>query len=315
MTKVIKGEFENLGFLKINDDLFACNTQVGTLCDEFNRLSRIDNDLFTYETEIYAEAVIFINKRLVKLIDVTVEQWLDLKYGNHMTIDENIKKGMISTWLIRSYKLQFEEYLEIMKQRDTYACDTKNALWIYWARGDDEVELSDEESSDPDNENLIDEDDVAEIFRIDTNMSLLKILMDLKLTKNIRMSGYMSGMKKYHGYMKNHRQKMEYGSNPLLLNIVASHSYSRVDILEWPTCSWKDDGYCNALEDGKLKEEALLNKAIMDGTINEEEESLDETWKKWDEYENTTHDHEESDVYNEEEHEERRKDTAHNAPV
>ncbi|GJW46698.1 hypothetical protein Tco_0078344 [Tanacetum coccineum] len=47
---------------------------------------------------------------------------------------------------------------------------TKNALWIFWARGDDEVELFDEESSDPDNENLIDEDDVTEIFRIDTNV-------------------------------------------------------------------------------------------------------------------------------------------------
>ncbi|GJU17396.1 reverse transcriptase domain-containing protein [Tanacetum coccineum] len=152
MTKVIKGEFENLGFLEINGDSFACNTQVGTLCDEFNRLSRIDNDLFTYETEIpkpsrcdkqtskpthndheeikwkmsyeecekiYGEVVIFINKRLVRLVDVTVEQWLDLKYGNHMTMDENVKKRVISTWLIRSYKLQFEEYLEIKKQRDT----------------------------------------------------------------------------------------------------------------------------------------------------------------------------------------------------
>ncbi|GKF63351.1 hypothetical protein Tco_0186799, partial [Tanacetum coccineum] len=41
---------------------------------------------------------------------------------------------------------------------------TKNALWIYWTRGDDEVELTDKESSDPD-----DEDEVSEIFRIDTN--------------------------------------------------------------------------------------------------------------------------------------------------
>ncbi|GKB24161.1 C2 calcium/lipid-binding domain-containing protein CaLB [Tanacetum coccineum] len=166
---------------------------------------------------------------------------------------------------------------------------TKNTLWIYLARGDDEVEPSDEESSDPDDENLIDKDEVAKIFRIETN--------------NIRMTGYMSRKKTYHGYMKNHRQKMKYGRNPLLLNIVVSHSYSRVDILKWPTCSWKDDGYCNggnlpgafkvgntlgyqdlewyeALEDGKLKEESLLNKAIMDGTINEEEESLDKTWKK-----------------------------------
>ncbi|GJR46628.1 hypothetical protein Tco_1314731 [Tanacetum coccineum] len=40
----------------------------------------------------------------------------------------------------------------------------KKALWNYWTRGDDEVELTDEESSDSD-----DEDEVAKIFRIETN--------------------------------------------------------------------------------------------------------------------------------------------------
>ncbi|GKD66614.1 hypothetical protein Tco_1308722 [Tanacetum coccineum] len=131
---------------------------------------------------------------------------------------------------------------------------TKNALWIYWTRGDDEVELTDEESYDFD-----DEDEVAEIFRIDTNISLLKILMDLKPMKNITKTGY-------NGH------------------------------LEWPTCSWKDDGYCNggnlpgayivgntlryqdlewyeALEDGKLKNKALKNKAILEGIINEDYDS------------------------------------------
>ncbi|GKE63820.1 hypothetical protein Tco_1514187, partial [Tanacetum coccineum] len=42
---------------------------------------------------------------------------------------------------------------------------TKKALWIYWIRGDDEVELTDEESSNSDGE-----DEVAEIFRIETNV-------------------------------------------------------------------------------------------------------------------------------------------------
>ncbi|GJX56762.1 hypothetical protein Tco_0286659 [Tanacetum coccineum] len=37
------------------------------------------------------------------------------------------------------------------------------ALWIYWIRVDNEVELTDEEFSD-------DEDDIAEVFRIDTNI-------------------------------------------------------------------------------------------------------------------------------------------------
>ncbi|GKD96916.1 hypothetical protein Tco_1380813 [Tanacetum coccineum] len=102
--------------------------------------------------------------------------------------------------------------------------------------------------------------------------------MDLKPMKNIRMTGYMNGIKTYHGYMKNHGQTMEYGKNPLLLNII------------------KDDGYCNggnlpgayivgnalryqdlewyeALDDGKLKDEALKTKAIMEGMIDDDDES------------------------------------------
>nr|GEV63456.1 ATP-dependent DNA helicase PIF1 [Tanacetum cinerariifolium] len=159
--KVIKEGSEKLGLLKINDDSFACNTPLGTIFNQFNRLSGMDDDLFTYEVEIprlssipcdkkegdnsndgdldiykprvcydendriYAEAMIFVNKRLVRLMDVTVEQWLDLIYAlksyNHMTMDR--------------YK--------------------KNALWIYCTRGEDDAELTDEEFSDPDDENLI----------------------------------------------------------------------------------------------------------------------------------------------------------------
>ncbi|GKC57327.1 hypothetical protein Tco_1084925 [Tanacetum coccineum] len=68
---------------------------------------------------------------------------------------------------------------------------------------------------------------------------------------------------------------------------------------EWPTCGWREDRYYNgenfpgayiignslhyydyewyeALEDGELKEEALRNKAIMEGTIDDDDESIDE---------------------------------------
>ncbi|GKD87227.1 hypothetical protein Tco_1358381 [Tanacetum coccineum] len=75
------------------------------------------------------------------------------------------------------------------------------ALWIYWIRGDDEVELIDEECSD-------DMDEAAEVFRIDTNLFnfetpmckafeefnyLLQIDLDL-LTKDIQ------GFKTYEDY-------------------------------------------------------------------------------------------------------------------
>ncbi|GKB58868.1 hypothetical protein Tco_0915054 [Tanacetum coccineum] len=67
---------------------------------------------------------------------------------------------------------------------------------------------------------------------------------------------------------------------------------------EWPTCSWKEDGYCNggnlpgayvvgntlryqylewyeALNDSELKEEALRNKAIMEELINDDSDQED----------------------------------------
>ncbi|GKD29009.1 hypothetical protein Tco_1239787, partial [Tanacetum coccineum] len=79
---------------------------------------------------------------------------------------------------------------------------------------------------------------------------------------------------------------------------------------EWPTCSWKDDGYCNggnlpgayiignqlhyqdyewyeALENCKLKDEALRNKAIMEGSIKEDDdESRYEQKRQWNTYTN-----------------------------
>ncbi|GKD97834.1 hypothetical protein Tco_1381731 [Tanacetum coccineum] len=39
--------------------------------------------------------------------------------------------------------------------------------------------------------------------------------------------------------------------------------------------------------DNKLKEEALKNKAIMDGMIDEDEESSNEGWRRWDDFDNT----------------------------
>nr|GEZ49703.1 hypothetical protein [Tanacetum cinerariifolium] len=91
-------------------DLFTCNTPFGMIFDEFNRLSSMEDDLLTYEVGVlepsyipnvkqpyddwenddldvyepsqcydecermFAEAVILIDDRLVKLIDITLEQ-------------------------------------------------------------------------------------------------------------------------------------------------------------------------------------------------------------------------------------------------
>ncbi|GKC14201.1 hypothetical protein Tco_1010983 [Tanacetum coccineum] len=95
----------------------------------------------------------------------------------------------------------------------------------------------------------------------------------------------------------------------------------KIGCSEWPTCSWMDDGYCNegdlpgtyiignqlhyqdyewyeALKDRELKDNALKNKAIMEGLISDDESSND-CWKRWKSHEIYYHDYNEGEYENE----------------
>ncbi|GJR17424.1 hypothetical protein Tco_0965951 [Tanacetum coccineum] len=174
------------------------------------------------------------------------------------------------------------------------------ALWIYWARGNDEVKLTDKESSDSDDE---DGDEVATIFRIETNVFdfkaplcrafkefnyLLQIDPDV-LTKDI------DGCKTYEEYKDDwiyewNKDVPWVNERPWMENGV-----------------WKEPTPVkhHSLKDGKLKEEALKNKAIMDGMIDEDDESSNKGWERWDDFDNTNRDNEESENEMEHEDEER----------
>ncbi|GJU58111.1 hypothetical protein Tco_1235877 [Tanacetum coccineum] len=52
MTKIIKGEFEKLDSIKISDVSLTFTTSLEIFNEEFNRMSRMEDDLFTYEVEI-----------------------------------------------------------------------------------------------------------------------------------------------------------------------------------------------------------------------------------------------------------------------
>ncbi|GJS78012.1 hypothetical protein Tco_0727893 [Tanacetum coccineum] len=122
---------------------------------------------------------------------------------------------------------------------------TKNALWVYWTRGDDEVELNDEEISDPYNENLIDKDEVDEILKIETDV----FDFETPICKAFDEFNY-------------------------LLNIDTDLLTS--DILGFKTCDefknecymtyFQDYEWYDDLVDGKLEDEALKQTTIYERT-------------------------------------------------
>ncbi|GKA65374.1 hypothetical protein Tco_0765081 [Tanacetum coccineum] len=247
----------------MDDDLFTYEVKIPELSYSPSIGQQIDDldygNLDVYERKlcydecekIYAEAMIFINKRLVRMIEVTVEQWLDLKYGDHTMVSNVVKESVITTWLIRSYKKQFKEYMEIKKQK-----------------GDDEEVITNDELSNPGDGNLIKETKVAEIFRIETNIFqfetplceafkefnyLLKIDMDV-LTNDI------SGFKTYNEYKD--AWLSEWNKDiPWVPNTVIQIG----DMIYFESNEWYEN-----LEDDELKGEALNSKAIFKGSKGEQ---------------------------------------------
>ncbi|GJV45456.1 hypothetical protein Tco_1429992 [Tanacetum coccineum] len=223
---------------------------------------------------------------------------------------------------------------------------TKRALWIFWLRGDDEVKLTDEGSSDSD-----DEDEVAKIFRIETNVfdfetPLCRAFKEFNYLLHIGpnvLTKDIEGFKTYEEYKDDwiyewnenvpwvHEKPLTdtrvWTEPALVVHCCKLFNYKN-RYSEWSTCSWKEDGYFNrgnlprayiigntlhyqdlewyeALKDSELKEEALRNKAIMEGLINDDDESSNNGWRRWDGYEIADHDQEEREYENEHEDEER----------
>ncbi|GKA08879.1 hypothetical protein Tco_0688210 [Tanacetum coccineum] len=108
----------------------------------------MDDDLFTYEVEIpeLANIPCDLNEE-----DDSEQQ---IKHGSDDDMEYDPSNVEFNEWLA-SKKFNY-------KTMDHYI---KNALRIYWARGGDEVELTDNESSDFD-----EKDEVAKIFKINTNV-------------------------------------------------------------------------------------------------------------------------------------------------
>ncbi|GJT49352.1 hypothetical protein Tco_0975509 [Tanacetum coccineum] len=128
MTKFIKGEFEKIKDVKVEDVSLTCDTSLEVFNNEVNRLSGMDDDLFTYD---------------VKVANIPCDSKMD--NDSEHEADDDMRYDPSDVAFTEWLGSKFFNY----KTMNHY---TKKALWIYWIRGDDEVEITDEEFSDNEDE-------------------------------------------------------------------------------------------------------------------------------------------------------------------
>ncbi|GJR84711.1 hypothetical protein Tco_0155496 [Tanacetum coccineum] len=235
----------------------------------------------------------------------SITSWVDLTNNFFGKYYPPSRTGKINTPIIKwdPTNPEFENWLA-SKFVNFMTMDifTKGALWDYWKLGSNEVELIDKKTFDLEETNQDDEQEIGEIFRIETNLIdyetplcekfkefnyLLKIDPDV-LTNDI------VGFKTYDEYKDDWIYKWN-------KNVPWVHEKPWMENGVWkePSTEWYD-----ALKNSKLKEEALRNKAIIEGLINEDVESND-GWKSWDDFENTNGDRNEWRYKNEHKDDER----------
>ncbi|GJV71293.1 hypothetical protein Tco_1491288 [Tanacetum coccineum] len=218
MTKVIKGEFEKIKDVKVEDVSLTCDTPL----EVFNNEHEADNNM-GYDPS-----------------DVAFTEWIFLDQRRLYKVSSQIK-----------------------------------------------------ESSD-------DMDEVAKVFRIDTN------LFDFETP----MCKIYEWNKDVPWVDEKPWTNVGVWTKPTPVKHTFKPFNYKTGCSEWPTCSWKNDRYCHggnllgtyiignqlhyqdyewykALEDSELKDEALRNKAIMEGFIDDDDESRYKQKRQWNIYTNT----------------------------
>ncbi|GJY94592.1 hypothetical protein Tco_0510953 [Tanacetum coccineum] len=197
---------------------------------------------------------------------------------------------------------------------------TKGAPWDYWKLGNDEIEPTNEEPSDLEETNQDDEQEIGEIFWIETNLFdyetplcekfkefnyLLKIDPDV-LTNDIK--GFNTYNEYKDDWIYEWNTKVPWVHEKPWTNTrvwtesapVVHYSYIIGNTLYYQDLEWYE-----ALKDSKLKEETLRNKAIMEGLIDDDVESNNKGWKSWENFEKTNDDRYEREYESDQEDKER----------
>nr|GEW63906.1 hypothetical protein [Tanacetum cinerariifolium] len=131
--------------LKIDLDLFTYDTPLGIILDDFKRLSSIKDYLFAYELGVLED---FCFPYVEQLYDNLKNSDFDV-YEPRQCYDE--------------YERMFVEAVILIDDR-----------LIYWKKGDDEEVLTDDELSNLEEEDLSEDNEIAKVFRIETNIFLFE---------------------------------------------------------------------------------------------------------------------------------------------
>ncbi|GJW28148.1 hypothetical protein Tco_0045023 [Tanacetum coccineum] len=180
-------------------------------------------------------------RRWFHKIKESIDGWVDLTTKFFRKYYPPSRTRKTNTQMIRwdPTNPKFENWLALMfvnyKTMDIF---TKGALWDYWKMESDEIEPTYDESSDLEETDHDDEQEIGEIFRIEMNL--------FNYETPWRNDGFCNG-----------------GNFP--------GAYIIGNSLHYQDYEWYE-----ALEDSELKEDALRNKAIMEGLINDnnDDESL-----------------------------------------
>ncbi|GKE61875.1 hypothetical protein Tco_1512242 [Tanacetum coccineum] len=136
MTKVIKGEFEKIKDVKVEDVSLTCDTPLKVFNNEVNRLSRMDDDLFTYEVDVDEMDDDSEHEDDDDMgydsSDVAFTEWLGSKFFNYKTMDHYTMKAL---WIYWNY--EWYEDLEDSELKDE-ALRNKAIMEGFINEGDDE---------------------------------------------------------------------------------------------------------------------------------------------------------------------------------
>nr|GEV92356.1 integrase, catalytic region, zinc finger, CCHC-type, peptidase aspartic, catalytic [Tanacetum cinerariifolium] len=174
---------------------------------------------------------------------------------------------------------------------------TKNTLWLYWRRRDDEEVLTNEEPYNLEEENTSESDEVAEIFRIEVGL----FKFETQVCDAFKEFNYLSQIdidvltKDIPGF-KTYKEFKNEWMNEWNKGIPMDHHGDPPGMLhEGNLIRYQDYEWYNTLEDSELKEGPLNNKAALEESMNVDDESSNDAWnhyspdEEWMDYEHTTY--------------------------